>query len=267
MSLFSFDDYKEYLREYMQSLPKNGWGFWGRLSAALDMQPAQLSQIISGDKDFSLEQGLKLCVHLKMSASEKEFFLLLLQRSRAGSVDLKDFFQLQIDRLRKYALELKTHVTDQKILSMDDKLQFYSSWLYSAIRLYCSLGDGKSIAEIRKHYQMPESRLNQILEFLVKTDLCFKKGDRYFMGAQRTLIEKGSPLFAKHAVNWRTQGILHLEHHSQDDLFLTSPMSISIDDYKTLQDEIMQFMRAAAERIKTSKAEQLACLNIDLFKF
>lgn len=267
MTLFSFNDYKEYLRQYMESLPKKGWGFWGRLSEALDMQQAHLSQIISGDKDFSLEQGLRLCSYLKMSDSEKEFFILLLQLSRAGGEDLKKFFQTQVDRQRAQALELKAHVSDQKILTVEEKMEFYSSWLYSAIRLYCSLDDGKTSTEIQKHFQIPPLRLNHILDFLVQTDLCFKKGDRYFLGAQRTLIEKGSPLFAKHSVNWRMQGILQLEQHSKDDLFLTSPMSVSIEDYKIIQDEIIRFMRSAAERIKASKSEQLACLNIDLFKF
>ncbi len=265
--IFSFTDYKEYLRQYIEDLPKKGWGFLGKLATALDMQQAHISQIMSGDKDFSLEQGLKLSQYLKHNDIEKEYLLLLLQKARAGSEDLRLFFDERIEALRAQALHMKSHVQDQKKMSVEERMEFYSTWLYSAIRLYCSIDNGKTLPEIQKHFQIPPLRLNHIMDFLVATDLCFRQGDRYILGAQKTLIEKGTPLFTKHAANWRVQSILQMEQYSKDDLFLTSPMSLSIEDYKIIQEQIIQFMRQVSERVKPSKAEELACLNIDFFKF
>lgn len=267
MLIFSFEDYREFLRAYIESLPKRGWGFARKASEAMGLQAAHFSLALSGEKDFTLEQVLKLGEFLNFNELESEYLVEMVQFSRAGTAKLKEHFLNRIRRLQKLGLKVENHMVDKKAMSPEEKMEFYSNYLYSAIRIFSSLGDGKTFNEIENYFHVPPLFLKNILEFLVSHDLCFQKGDRYFVGSQKTWAEKGTSFYFKHSTNWRLQGIQKLELNRKNDLFVTSPMSISIEDAKIIREQIVSFVREFSDRVKKSEAQELLCLNIDFFYF
>jgi uncharacterized protein (TIGR02147 family) len=268
MSIFTFDDYRTYLRFYIESLPKKGWGFASRAAEAIGVQPAYFSLVQSGEKVFTPEQAIKLAKHLSLNEIETEYFLELVQLERAGNDELKSFHKSRVERLKADGLKIKNHIKDQKPLSVEEQMQFYSNSIYTAIRALTSIGDGKTFDEIQKHFNVPPLYLKEIMEFLVRCDLCFRKGDRYFRGAQKTWAETGTPAYFKHLTNWRLQGIRHLELNRASDKFVTMPMTLSTKDMKVVMDQIITLVRDINERVKnTDPQEEMVCLNIDFFRF
>lgn len=255
------------MKEYLESLPKKGWGFASKFSDFSGVSQALFSQVVSSEKEFTPEQAYKFCEYIKLNEIEKEYFLELVQKDRAALSELKGFHEKRLQKIQAEGLKASNHVTDKKEMSPEEKMEFYSNYLFSAIRIFSSLDDGKTFDEIQKYFQVPPLFLKNILDFLVQYDLCYRMGDRYRPGNRRTWAEKGTPFYFKHSTNWRLQGIAKLELNRKDDIFITSPMSISIEDAKIIKNQILELVKNISARVNETEAEQTLCLNIDFFKF
>lgn len=268
LSIFSFEDYSDYIERYVEALPKKGWGFATKMCEFCGIQQALFSQILSKDKDFTPEQGIKFASYIKLNEVETEYFLELIFSRRSSTKELQNFHQSRIQKLQKEGLKIKNHITDQKAMSSEEQMEFYSNYLYSAVRVVASLKDGKTFDDMQKHFNVPPLFLKSILDFLVQFGLVTRKGDHFQIGEQKTWAEKETPVYFKHSTNWRLQGIQKLELNRKDDFFITSPMSMSFEDVKFLRNQIVEFVKKVSDRVKDSDvAEEAVCLNIDFFKF
>ena len=60
MSIFKSSDYRQFIRQTVQGFPHGGRGEWARLAEHLDVNATMISQVLSGAKDFSIEQAQKV---------------------------------------------------------------------------------------------------------------------------------------------------------------------------------------------------------------
>ena len=87
------------------------------------------------------------------------------------------------------------------------------------------------------------------------------------MGPSSTHLEASSPLVSRHHVNWRIKGIEKTTALSSEELFVTLPCSISEKGIEQIRKEIVSVIDRIVRIIDEAPAEQLACLNVDLFRF
>lgn len=266
MSIFDYTDYREFLKVYIENQPRKGWGIISKFAEELDMSQAHVSQVLAGQKDFSLEQAYKLCKFLKLTSLESDYFIQTVQFSRAGTSDLKEFFKAKIDSLKIEALKVKNHMNGFLPLTESEMNVFYSSWLYSAIRMHCSVGKGANFENIVSKFNVAPKDLTVMLAFMTEKGLLEKDGILYRLGAQRTLVSKGSPQNLMHSKNWRLQSINRSEKAREGDIFLTSPMSLSKADFEIIRNELLEVIKNVSKRVADSPAEEVVCLNIDLFE-
>jgi hypothetical protein len=134
--------------------------------------------------------------------------------------------------------------------------------------LFCSLEiQGQTLESIMNKFNLSRIKALQMLDFLCEARLCEQKGDSYFMGQQRTYIDRGSIYFQKHHLNWRLKSIEKSEHLADDEKLYTVTMGISETDYQKLKDEVAKLLSSFSKIIENSdKADQLVCFNCDLFK-
>jgi len=52
---------------------------------------------------------------------------------------------------------------------------------------------------------------------------------------------------------------------TEKELMFTSPISISKQDFEKVREQIVMFLKGFSKVVKDSPAEEIACLNIDLF--
>lgn len=93
MRVYDFDDYKDFVRERIQSMPKRGHGQYLKISQFLNIHSTMVSQIFKGSAQMTPEHSLKFCEYLGLNEMETDYFLILVQRERAGTLDLKSIFQ------------------------------------------------------------------------------------------------------------------------------------------------------------------------------
>ncbi len=266
MTLFKFNDSRLYLRHYISALPKNGRGEALKIARHLGVSTTLISQILTGEKSFTLEQAQSLVGYLGLTEIETDYLLFMVQLERAGSADLKKFWQGKLREIQDRALKISNRIKPAHNLSEQERAVFYSTPLYSAIRLFTSVGKkGKSLGEICDRFELPRAKTTEMLRFLCETGLCVLKSERYFMGTQSTHLEFGSPHLFRHHSNWRVKAISRSERLSDKELMYTAPVSLSKEDFEELREKMVVFIQDFLKTVHASPAEEVACLNLDFF--
>jgi hypothetical protein len=87
------------------------------------------------------------------------------------------------------------------------------------------------------------------------------------MGTQRTFVSPGTSAFYQHQTNWRLKALeCAKDSNTKEELFMTSPVSMSRDDFREFAGRLREIIKEFSQRVKDSPAEEIACLNIDFFK-
>lgn len=265
MSIFDFDDYYAFLRSYLASLPRKGRGEVNRIAKALNVHSTLVSQVFHGKKDFTLEQAHRLCAHLGLPALEADHFILLVLKARAGTAELRDYFRSKLVESKKQSLHLANRIKEHRKLTDTERAIFYSSWIYSAVRLFTSVGRGQTIDEVAHRFAISRKVAAEILSFLKATGLCIEDGGVYRLGVQHTHLEADSPFLIRNRANWRFKAMQRSEDLAVEEMMFTSPFSVSLADFQKIREMLVETIKATSKTIKDSPAEDIACMNIDLF--
>ena len=137
MSIFDFDNYKDYLKEHFKT---SGEGRGGRTKLAkyLDCQSGFISHVFNSYTNFSLEHAILVNEFLRHDEEQGEFFLLLVQLERAGSFKLKNFFQTKVNKIKKskrrVSGRLKKYAVVDEIDAMKKRYQKHHPVFISALK-------------------------------------------------------------------------------------------------------------------------------------
>lgn len=267
MKIFYFKDYKKFVKNWIESQPKRGHGQYRKMANFLSIGSVNVTQIFNGERHLSQEQALELAEYFGFNALEKEYFVLLIQKERAGSHKLKNFYEEKLLEIRNKSQDLKQILPQETQLTEETKAIFYSRWHYSGIRMLSSIDGYNSISAIAEYYKMPMAKVSKIIQFLLEKGLCIEKDGKIVIGPKSTHLESSSPLVNLHHENWRQVGMKNMEDLTDSELFFTMPCSLSEEALKKIRKEIMILIEKATHIVDEAPSEKLGCLNIDLFKF
>lgn len=266
MILLNFADYRDYLKAHIKTLPNKGRGELSKIAQHLRVNTTWISQILSGAKQFNIDQAVELGAYLDLSDIEIEYFILLIQSERAATHKARAFLKKKIESIKSESMKLQNQITFEKSLNDKEKAIFYSSWIYSAVHLFTSTSEkGVSLDEVMNRFDLKRTRAVDILNFLLQTNLCLKKNDYYLSSTQSTFIDRDSPFLLKHHSNWRIKAIEKSEHLGEEELMFTAPISLSKSDFKEIREELVRSLKKISQRVQASKSESIANLNIDWF--
>lgn len=265
-SVFDFRDYKGYLRAYIERLPSKGHGFRAQISKSLGVHSAYVTQVLSGSAHFSLEQAEDLNSLLNHNEQESEFFLLLLQLARAGTVRLKKRIGLLIDQVLKSRTNLRERVKIQKELSSEDQLIYYSSWQYTAIHIILTIPQFQFVEKISEALKLPKEKVKKILDYLISVGLVEQAGAKYLPSTSQIYLGRDAAGISKHHTNWRMKAIEALDQETTDNLHFSAAISLSKSDYENIRDSLAQKVQESMNKVKDSKEEMLSVMNIDFFR-
>jgi uncharacterized protein (TIGR02147 family) len=264
--IFTYDDFRSYLKARIKALPKNGHGEAKRMAAHLKVSSTFMSHVLSGSKQLSQEQTSSLSIYLGHSDLETEYFFYLVQIERAGNQSLKKFFQKKMDEIKEKSHNLADRVKFKKDLTDEQKSIFYSSPLYSAVHLFTSIKEkGVTLEEIQSRFNIDRAKVSEVLKFLKETSLCEQVGNAYKMGTQSTHLSAHSPHIVKHHTNWRLRAIEASEDLSTNELMYTVNVSLSKKDFEKLREEMVTNIQKFLETVYESPAEDIATFNMDWF--
>ncbi len=263
MRIFEFTDYKDYVRRRIRSLPSQGRGELSRIARHLGIHSTMITHILKGEAHFSLEQALGLADYLALTSLETEFLVALVQWERAGDKRARAFCEAKIDQLKSQALNLGTRISAKNELDEEDRATYYSSWIYSYLRLLTSIERFQAFDALVKELRLPPKRVREVLDFLTSRGLCKEEGGKIQYVGLTTYAEASSLLATRQHLNWRQKTQEKFESLRPQDLVFTYPTTISEEDFKRIREKLVQFIEEFRKTTEPSPSQGLYCLNID----
>jgi uncharacterized protein (TIGR02147 family) len=265
LNLFDYSDYREFVKNWLSEAKKAKTANLSDLAQCAQVHTTFMSQVLSGLKNLSLEQALAIAGKIGLSKLERNYFFCLIQLDRAGTPALREYWQDQKKIIETEKNKMSSRVGEHHELSDQERAIFYSSWIYVAIFVATSLNNGQSLSEISDYFQISREKTEEILNFLVKTGVCYFEDGFYKMGKTIIHVPDESPFVVKHHMNWRLKAMQKMDTRSKQDIFFTSPMSLSKADRKKVREIFAHAIQRTLEICKDSPAEEVICLNIDFF--
>lgn len=265
MNIFTFEDYRRFLQAWLKSQPKSGRGIAQKVAAHLRVSTVLVSQVLNGTRALQLEHAYGLARFIGLSSNETDYFLLLVQHEHAGSEAFRSHLKKRIESSKEASQEIKARVSKDIQLSEQAKAEFYSHWMYSAVRLLTDVERTRTAGEISEALNVDVSKVSEILRFLVENKLCAQEGGKYKMAVQSTHLENNSPWIYSRQLQWRQLAAQKMGQSANDSLYYTGPMVLSEKDRSWARTQLVETIREITERARKSPSESLLCLNIDWF--
>lgn len=266
ISVFNFKDYRAFIRARFKEMPKGGYGQSLKLAEALGVHTTLVSQVLKGDKSFTLEQASQACDFFGLSEMETDCLLLLVQLDRSGSASLKRNIQRQLEGIRSRAQDQAKRLPATGKLTEEQSAIFYSDWAYSALRQMTAIKGFSTIAAIADHFGLTHRRTREIFEFLLAARLCKEEKGVLKIGPSSTQIDSKSAWVRINHLNWRQKSIESLNREGHAKIHSTTPMTLSREDAEVIREMIIKFLESIDKVVDPSPSETLRCLNVDWFE-
>jgi len=265
MSLYEFISYKDFLKKALETKGTKR-GIRTKLASFLKCQTGFISQVLNGNTHFSLEHCMRIGDFLNLDSEEKHFFMLLVQKEKAGTSELKNYYAMQLKDIIKRKNEIKNRIKVLSNLNEKDYVQYYSNWYYAAIHVLVSIPDYKTKEAISKKLNLSLKTTSEILKFLVEKGLIFENLGKYSIGKARIHLYRESPMIFKHHTNWRIEAIKSLENLNAQDLHYSSVITISKSDAVKIKNILLKSLEIIEPILLPSKEEEIFSICMDFFK-
>lgn len=263
-TVFDFNDFRAYLAS---ALPTQGEqrGARSRLAEKIGVQKGFISSVLAGSAELSLELAYRISTFLSHTREEREHFLLLVQKSRAGSKELEAHYDEKIREVREKRREINERVKTTDKLEEVDQLKYYSHWIYTAIHMCLRAPETQTIPSISRYLKIPVAKVTEALEFFTRTGMAVKKADHFEVGPTRIHIASDSPFVSSHHRNWRFQSMQSIDRADREDLHYSLVMSISPDAALQIREILLKAIQTMEPTIRDAKDEGVYALTLDLF--
>jgi uncharacterized protein (TIGR02147 family) len=266
LSIYQFDDYKKFLIAKIEAAPNAGRGVRRRLAEATGCQVAYISHVLAADKNLSPEQAEAATRFFKLREDEADFFLLLVQLARAGTVELRRYLNRQIEAKRQEQNEIKKRIRIHQEISSADQATYYSSWHYQAIRTITTIPEFRSAEFIAERLQIPLERVQEVLKFLLEKGL-LKETEKGLISTQNLIhLPRTSPLISRLHTNWRVRSLSAFDRKRADDYHYSGLFTLSKKDVGKIREILMEALNQSAEVVKPSKEETICAIALDLYE-
>ena len=265
--IFNYSKYRSFLTDNLAQRPNKGHGLRSQWAKAMGCQVAFVSHVLNGHYELSLEQAEGLARHLALNKEEKEFFLLLVQKERAATQDLKKHFTELISEKTDQQQNIRHRMKIKTNLSIEDQALYYSSWLYSAVHIILTIPEFQSSTDtLATYFNQPLVLIRKILEFLETRQIIELNNGRYLVKNNFQFINKDSPLFAHQQNFWRQKAIEAIYRNNTEEIHFSSIFTLAERDVKKIKDILLKSIQDSTEVIKPSKEEKLYSICMDFFE-
>lgn len=263
-SVFEFKDYRAYLN-HKSGGENRRTGLKAQLAKALRCQPTYVSQIFGGRADLSLEQTEALNEFFGHSREESHYFILLVQKARAGTTALARYFETQIQDIRDRRLVLTQRLGAKERLSEIDQATYYSSWIFAAVHIAVTIESLRTREAIAQHLALPIARVTEVVDELMSMGLVEKTEKGYASARQQIRLGNDSKNILRHHTNWRLQAAESLEREQLTDLHYSGVVSLAREDVVKIKTLLLDAIQRTQSLVRDSKEEDLCAIAVDWF--
>lgn len=266
LNIFNFDDYKKYLRTYIDQ--SSARGIIKDLSVAANVHRPYLSKVLNSHIHLLPDQLYGICRFLKLTEGESEFLLLLLEKERSDKIHYKKFIENKIKALIKTEEDKIKAYGRENHLSMtsEETWIYYSHWLYPLIHISTSIPAFQKIEVLSEIFGQKKEKILLILTQLLKMGFVRKEKDQWIWNQGSGHTSQDDP-----RTLWLYRHLRDFCHHvyqaePKQGLHFSVIQSISKDDFKSLQQSLMKWIDDFNRIARPSKPEIPVVLCFDFFQ-
>lgn len=263
-NLFDFLSYKDYLKQNLGGFRARN-GMRKKAAEYMKCQTTYLSKVLNENAQLSLEQAQSMNEFMGHDLEESDFFLLLVQKERAGTKKLSDYFESKIHSHLQNRTSIRNRLKSQEGLNSDDQVTYYSKWYYSCIHVMVSIPGLDTKSALVEYLNLPASTISEALDFLETRGLLINRGQRYEIGPRHLHLPQESPHITKHHGNWRVQALSSLDSPKTNDLHYSVVVTLSNEDALKIRRRIIDMIQENMNIIKESKEECTLAMCLDYF--
>ncbi len=263
-SIYNHEDFREYLGEMLDS-NEFGRGARLKLSNFIECQPSFISQVLNGKNELSLEHAHKMNLFFNHDTEASQYFLTMVNLSRAGTFDLQKFLREQMRDQREK--QLQVHKVVQKAeLHRDDLLYYYSNWLAVSVHLLSVIEKYQDLKAMQAKLAASDAEFLETINFLSRTGLIEIKNGKINAGEAHVHLKKTSPYAQSATVLTRLKVLEKLKLSNPRAVNFTSNFTISRKAYDSLRKTILDFIVQLDEHIQRDDPEEFCTLVLDLIE-
>lgn len=264
-SVFTKTQYKEFIKDYLKSHEKS-WGQKALVCKAMGIHSAYLSQVLEGTKHLSLEQVEGLGVHINLTDAEMEYLLLMVQKDRAGTKTLENFFWKKLNALKEKHTEVSSRLGKKDDISEKGQTIYFSSWIYSAIHACLLVEKFRTIEAISARLSISEKEAREAITFLKEIGMVQEDRGVLQPTAKWMRIKSNSPHMIRHHQNACFKTSESIYKLNSENLHYSGVFAFSYNDFVKLKELWMTTLQEAQQVIKTSPEEDVFSIGLHLFK-
>lgn len=259
-TVFQYKDYKTFLRAVAE---KGERGILRRMAEAAGCQNSYLSQSLKSHVNLTSDHLCGIAHFLKLSESELEYLLLLLEKEKSLSPSYQIYLDKKINQLQNKSKKISTRVSDTE--KKKTRLKYYSAWYYSAVHIASSIESLRVPDDFAKFLGLPKILVSSTLRELEKWGMVQYKGGKWnFVNHSSAHLPDDSELNRMNHLNWRFKS-LSTSLNPDEDLHYSSVFTISKEDGEALRNMLMKFIEDQRGLIKKSGTETMYSFCCDFF--
>lgn len=262
--LFNYNCYKKFIIDFL-SFDKSKRGERKELAKFIGCQNPFVTQVLGGDLDFNLDQAFLCTEYFALNVNETEYFMLLVQKARAGSSTFRKYLDSQIQTIQLKNTEVKSRLQENNILSLQNQAVYHSNWHFGAIHMALTIPRLNTRQSLAEHLKLPLETVDRYLFKLLEFELIEKVDDEYSVTGKWFHVENDSPFISKHHSNLHFQSLKSLDSPKSSDLHYSAYFTCSKVDLSKIQEILLNSLTKFDELVRPSKEEELAGISINLF--
>jgi len=264
----TYTDYRKLLQDWISDLPNRGRGVRSQLAQAMGCRIAYVTHVLSGRAELSAEQAEAATRHLGWIGVEKEFFLLLVQFNRAGTPALREFYSVQLQKLKHRMERQNSKLGIRGTLGKEAQAIYYSHAHYTAIHMLALIPEMQTTTAISKRLGIAERTVSEILAALTQMGLLKREGARFVPTESAIHLEKNSPFIPQHHTNWRLRAIESFSNsRNEENMHYSYVVTCGKKDLEKIKTRMREALRGVISEIKDSPDETLTAINLDCFEW
>lgn len=264
-AIFDYKHYRDYLKIKLSTSGSNR-GMRTKLAEKTRTHPAFITKVLNGVNELSPEHIPPTNELLSHTPEESHYFTLLVLQARAGSTELRKYYQDQIQEVLAKRNEFLERVKIKGTVNHSDQVLYYSKWYYLAIHVLVTIEGFQTRETISERLKISISTASKAIEDLLRMGLIEIEKGKLIMGTKRIHLEKNSPLVAQLHSNMRAQAMQKIADGAETDLHFSMGFTMTKKLFAEYRARLLDVVAEFEKKFQEEDPEDYFCLNIDLFR-
>src|SRR3989339_493234 len=270
LNLFNYLGYKEILKELLayNKREKNTRFTFQDMAKAARVQKTYLSKVLNRDGDLSFDQLYLACRYLEVTSEEMHYIELVYQMNLTYLPGRKKELLVLIKQIQKKYNKSETHLQADKVnVLQKDLSEYYLDPDMQIVHMALTVERFRRTPHtICRELQIPEFKLNQILEKLEKMQVIGKSEGRYIVLRENLHLADDAGFVIQYKIMQKVKSIELIQKLSPEQKYNFSVIFSATPEVKMeIQENFFKFLKKCQASVQNAKPQELYQLNFDLF--